>query len=87
MLWLESGGIFAVGNAGYSLFPSDDPKLGVRVEIDGIEVWAVVDTGSPFLICSLELAAQINSQAWASSDQQICGPIVAKLAATFTVCR
>ncbi len=60
MLWLESGGIFAVGNARYSLFPPDDPKLGLWVEIDEVLVLAVVDTGSPYLVCSLELAAQMN---------------------------
>ena len=60
MLWLESGGIFAVGNAGYSVAPAGDPKVRLRVEVDGIKVWAVVDTGSPYLVCSLEPARQIH---------------------------
>jgi hypothetical protein len=63
MLWLESGDVFAVGSAGYSLAPSSDPKIGIRVEVDGIKVWAVVDTGSPYLVCSLELARQIEVSA------------------------
>ena len=60
MMWMESGDVFAVGNAGYVLAPSNDPKIGILVEVDGIKVWAVVDTGSPYLVCSLELARQIE---------------------------
>ncbi len=60
MPWLESGSLFAVGFTHYSLFPPNDLKLSVWVAIDGALVLAVVDTGSPYLVCSLELAAQMN---------------------------
>jgi gag-polyprotein putative aspartyl protease len=60
MLWLESGGVFASGKADFSFSPPDNPKLWVRVEVDGIPTLAVVDTGAPYLVCSLELAAQLK---------------------------
>ena len=60
MLWLESGGIFAVGAARYAFFPPENPKLTLRVEIGDIVSLAVVDTAAPYLVCSLELSGQID---------------------------
>jgi hypothetical protein len=60
MLWLESGAIFAVGKADYSLSPPEDPKLNVGVEVDGIHTLVVLDTAAPFLLCSLWLATQLD---------------------------
>jgi len=60
MLWLESGGVFAVGRVAYSLFPARDSTLIVPIEIAGIEAFAIVDTGAPYLVCNLELAERIG---------------------------
>ena len=60
MLWLESGEVFAVGRVAYSLFPPGDSRLIVPIEIAGIEAFAIVDTGAPYLVCNLELAERIG---------------------------
>jgi len=60
MLRFESGDEFASGATKYSFEPPADPKLGVQVEVDGIQTLAVVDTAAPYLICSLWLASQLD---------------------------
>lgn len=60
MLWLESGGVFAVGRIAYTLLPPDNPKLNLRLEIEGVLSLAVVDTAAPYLVCSLALGEQLD---------------------------
>jgi hypothetical protein len=63
LLTFHDGQPFAIGAAGYDYRPAtpeeDSLRLILQVEIAGVLVEAVVDTGAPYVICTPDVARQL----------------------------
>ena len=65
VLTYPDGQPFAVGANWFTPFLPDQPeilRIVVDVEVEGLPLRAVVDTGAPYLICHPELAAELGAR-------------------------